>query len=175
MSMSGPALRQVTSHQAIHENAWHEVETALQAAENVLLQGDGERFAEVAEVLLEVAEARVLAHAHEEEIGLYREWSERFRDSDGFIEALKGEHRQLRRAVLAIEDGMVDGRHPDALAAMHEFASVLTSHSAHEEKILTEVEAEKGGVTGDESLALGLSQQLSAPQGTRTGGWRPRI
>ncbi len=144
--MSGPALRQAASHQAIHQNAWHEVETALQASEKVLLLGDGERFSEAAEVFLEVAEARVLVHAHEEEIGLYREWSEHLPDSDGFIEELKGEHRQLRRAVLAIEDAMVDGRYPDALAAMHEFASALTSHSLHEERILMEIQVEQGGL-----------------------------
>ncbi|PSR20116.1 MAG: hypothetical protein C7B45_16455 [Sulfobacillus acidophilus] len=145
MRMSGPALRQAVSHQAIHENAWHEVDTALQAAEKVLLLGDGERFSEVAEVFLEVAEARVLVHAQEEEIGLYREWSEHLPASHGFIEELKGEHRQLRRAVLAIEDAMVDGRYPDAVASMREFASALTSHSLHEERILMEIQVEQGG------------------------------
>ncbi|NMP23970.1 hemerythrin domain-containing protein [Sulfobacillus harzensis] len=145
--MSGPALRQVTSHRAIHENAWHEVQEALKMAEALLFRDDRERFAEVAEVFLEVAEARVLVHAHEEETGLYLEWIEVNPDIHPRIKTLKHEHRALRRFATDLEEAMVNGRHQAALDSMREFAATLKSHSAHEEGILTEVVDAKGRVS----------------------------
>lgn len=144
--MSGPALRQVSSHRAIHEHARQEIAEVLAAAKHVLNRGDLARFIEVAEVFLEVAEARVLIHAHEEESGLYGEWLKADPQFVSRIDTLKEEHGELRRCAVEVEEAMVEGRHPIALKLMTEFIATLQSHSDHEEAALIELQDKVGSV-----------------------------
>ncbi len=144
--MSGPALRQVSSHRAIHEQARQEVEEVLAVSERLLGRGDSERFIEVAEVFLEIAEARVLVHAHEEEIGLYLEWTESQADVVPFIDSLKKEHEELRRCAVEVEEAMVKGLHQMALQLMRAFLATLKSHADHEESVLIELKDKAGSV-----------------------------
>jgi hemerythrin len=145
--VSGPALRQVSSHRAIHEHARQEVEEVLAVAERLLGRGDSERFIEVAEVFLEVAETRVLVHAHEEEIGLYLEWVESHADVVPFIDSLKEEHEELRRRAVEVEEAMIEGRHQMALQLMMSFLKILKSHADHEESVLIELNDKAGSVS----------------------------
>ncbi len=134
--MSGPALRGVESHHAIHQTAWYEAEEALEAAETLHVASDGARFARVAEVFLEVVEARILAHAAEEEAGLYREWLEADDGVRSAVNLLMLEHDTLRHLALAVEAAMVEKEHDAALSRMREFLEASAAHSRHEEAIL---------------------------------------
>lgn len=145
--MSGPALWQVTSHQAIHETAWHEIHTAWAMAEKLFDQHDYERLAEVAEVFLEIAEVRVLVHAQEEETGLYRQWQDLRPDDGVSIRTLTGQHHKLRQLATELEQAMVNGRHEIALHFMRDFSAELWRHSTQEEELLAELIDAKGRIS----------------------------
>ncbi|MGI2275184.1 hypothetical protein ACQ23P_13185, partial [Staphylococcus cohnii] len=69
--MAGPSLRKADSHNSIHEASLSEARELTEILSKVINQKH--KALEVAYVLLEHWEARVLAHADVEEEGLYPE------------------------------------------------------------------------------------------------------
>lgn len=135
--MSGPSLRQPTGHRQIHGAAFHEVEEALRAAEHAMSQpGDPAVFGEVAEVFLEVVEARILVHAAEEEDDLYPEWVAEHPPLTEEVEQLMQEHRGLHRALSRVEDRLRAKDPEGTLAAMRAVVGQAAAHARHEERVL---------------------------------------
>ncbi len=134
--MSGPALRTVKSHQAIHETAWNEADEVLRLAKTLRASSDDVRFLQVVEVFLEIVEARILAHAAEEEHGLYREWLRANGQNQPLIDSLVVEHEALRGLAQAMEQAMVRQQYETVVSTMSELLQVSVAHSQHEEKIL---------------------------------------
>lgn len=134
--MSGPALRKVESHHAIHETAWHEADEALQLAGKVRASSDDTTFARVVEVFLEVVEARILVHAAEEEQGLYQEWLQDNDEHQSTIDSLILEHETLRRLSAAVEQAMIQQEYDTAVSGMSQLLEVAAAHSRHEENVL---------------------------------------
>ena len=136
--MSGPSLRQYTWHRAIHQAAFHEVEQALGAAErfSVVVNRRPNIFSEVAEVFFEVVEARILAHAAEEERDLYPEWRAQQESLGPVLDELAAEHRELRELVGRLE-GLLGQEEPmAALEVMRLIAQKVTAHANHEERVM---------------------------------------
>lgn len=134
--MSGPALRQIESHHAIHQSAWLEANDVLEHAAALRHTHDGDRFVRVVEVFLEVVEMRILSHAHEEELGLYDEWMKSNEMHGLSVASLVQEHEALRQIAVRVEMAMTDKNHDGAMVHMHEFLRVLAEHANHEEELL---------------------------------------
>ncbi|MCL6454990.1 MAG: hemerythrin domain-containing protein [Alicyclobacillus sp.] len=100
--MSGPALRQVGAHRAIHESAHGEAEELTEVLVKLADQGDG-RARDVVPVLVEHWHTRTLAHAAEEEQGLYLEVEAREPERSALVAALRRDHQLMRQLVGEIE------------------------------------------------------------------------
>lgn len=142
--MSGPALRKVESHHAIHETAWHEADEALQLAEKVRASSDDATFSRVVEVFLEVVEARILVHAAEEEQGLYQEWLQDNDEHQSTIDSLILEHETLRRLSAVVEQAMIQQEYDTAVSGMSQLLEVSSAHSRHEEDVLRGMSGARG-------------------------------
>ncbi len=129
-------MRTVKSHQAIHETAWNEADEVLRLAKVLRASSDGVRFVQVVEVFLEIVEARILAHAAEEERGLYQEWLRANGQNQPLIDSLVVEHETLRRLAQAMEQAMIQQQYEIVVSTMSELLQVSAAHSQHEEKIL---------------------------------------
>lgn len=70
--MTGPSLRDSSAHSSIHYAVKSEIEKAINKLEREREQGHTIKAKEV-ELLIGIWEGKVLAHAHEEENGLYAE------------------------------------------------------------------------------------------------------
>lgn len=102
--MSGPALRKVDSHSAIHEAALNEA-AELTSLLTKLVNGDHkEKAKELAYVLIEQWESRILQHAAAEEEGLYKEIVEKSPELRDDIVALTRDHNLLRILVKEIKE-----------------------------------------------------------------------
>lgn len=153
--MSGPALRDSQSHHAIHESAWNEAEEALHVARGARAASDEAVFAQVAEVFTEIVETRILAHAGEEERGLYREWLAAAPGRQSTIDALRAEHDALRGLTAAIGGAMVRREYDLALQRMGELLQASADHSRHEEDVLRAL-SPKGWRQSEHAAALDL-------------------
>ncbi len=134
--MSGPALRKVESHHAIHDTAWREADEAFRMAVKAHGSDNGERFARVAEVFLQVMEGRILVHAAEEEQGLYHEWLTVDTTLQPTIDELIHEHGTIRQGSSELERAMIRGEYDEAVSVMHQLLDMSARHSRHEENVL---------------------------------------
>lgn len=141
--MSGPALRRVASHSAIHEAAWHDANDAWQLAQKAWTLSNEEAFSQVVEVFLQVVETRILAHAHEEETGLYHEWLAIDTNRQSVIDVLVLEHERLRRLAAAIENAMIQEHYDDAIWRMSRLLQIAAAHARHEEDVLRRLHDEE--------------------------------
>ena len=139
--MSGPALRALTWHRAIHETAQHEAESAYRLAETINASSDTSEFFNVVEVFLEVIEARLLIHAQEEEDGLYQEWLSENPQMESVLADLKKEHQTLRDLAHEVEQAAVSRDNMAALKVMKQLVEAAFAHAQHEEPIIQETQA----------------------------------
>ena len=138
--MSGPALLQHDSHQAIHEAAYEEAKALTEWLQSL----DSEQFLQhkkVIDLLLEHWNTRVLAHAKEEEEGLYLTWeATSFLDSSTLQQFVQ-EHQQMRDTIQSIVAMQEEGTTLQPI--LMQFLALLAmsqQHSSHEER-----ELRKGG------------------------------
>lgn len=134
--MSGPALRALTWHRAIHETAHHEAESAYRLAKSIHASADTSEFPNVVEVFLEVIEARLLVHAQEEEDGLYQEWLSEDPALESVIADLKKDHQRLRDLAHQVEQAAISHDDASVLAAMKELLETAYAHAEHEEPVI---------------------------------------
>lgn len=97
--MSGPALKFVDSHSAIHEAALIEATELTELLEKVMKSKDLEKATELAFIIIEHWETRTLRHAESEEEGLYKEIIETNPELKDDIVALTRDHDLLRLLV----------------------------------------------------------------------------
>ncbi|WP_174613536.1 hemerythrin domain-containing protein [Virgibacillus ihumii] len=102
--MSGPALRKVDSHSAIHEAALNEAAELTELLSKLVKGDHTEKAKELAYVLIELWESRILQHANSEEEGLYKEIIEEQPELRDDIVALTRDHNLLRILVKEIKE-----------------------------------------------------------------------
>ncbi|KPV44241.1 hemerythrin domain-containing protein [Alicyclobacillus ferrooxydans] len=140
--MSGPALRQANAHYAIHESAYGEAEELLTLLQRVIQLGEWEQGMQVADVLAEHFEARTLAHAHEEENGLYQEIVAEHPELSVVIATLTHDHdlmRQLVDEVRALLQSTGTDTEDVLEQAVNRFVTLMwinQNHSRAEEKMV---------------------------------------
>lgn len=141
--MSGPALRNLSSHHAIHETGYQEAWEAFELAQKLDKSPPYEGLTSVVEVFLEIVSARILNHAAEEEQGLYEEWNHKGAIKPAEIAQLTREHDSLRELARALELRIKEGRYDEVLPQMSRLLETSSIHSRHEESVLMDLEQEE--------------------------------
>ena len=137
--MSGPGLRKVDSHAAIHEAALNEAIELNELLEKLLLNKELEKGLEVAHIAVEHWETRTLRHADAEEEGLYKEMVEEKPELKDSIVGLTRDHDILRFLVKEIKEMLEkDGFNANVLNHFHSLVIVDLYHNQEEEKVLPE-------------------------------------
>lgn len=136
--MSGPGLKQLDSHAAIHEAALNEaIELNKLLAALLIKKGDKEKALEVAYIAVEHWETRTLRHAEAEEKGLYKELIEEFPELKDKIIALTRDHDIMRHIVKEIKQLLErEGFHVGVLERFYALVHVDQFHNEEEERIL---------------------------------------
>ncbi|WP_404452291.1 hemerythrin domain-containing protein [Virgibacillus necropolis] len=137
MMMSGPALKHVDSHSAIHEAALIEATELTKILDHLVTNNQLDKALEVAFVIVEHWETRTLQHAESEEEGLYKELEESSPELRDSIIALKRDHNLLRLLVKEIKT-ILDGKGVSDEVVQRLQALILVDllHNQEEEKIL---------------------------------------
>ncbi|SFD77419.1 Hemerythrin HHE cation binding domain-containing protein [Lentibacillus persicus] len=130
--MSGPALKRVDSHSAIHEAALNEAIELTNMLDKLFQNNQEEEALELAYVLIEQWETRTLAHADAEEDGLYKDLVEADPNVKDDIIALTRDHDLLRIIVGDIKQELPKNGINDA--TIQRFQSLIIVDELHNEK-----------------------------------------
>jgi hypothetical protein len=135
--MSGPALRQLHAHRAIHEGGLSGAVTKTRDMMDYLRQGELETANLAADDLIDYWKTRVISHADAEESGFYKEIAEENPQLQEAITKLTRDHDLLRIIVNDIEELRAeDGLSPSVLHKFHALKVVNEIHSRDEERLL---------------------------------------
>ncbi|AXH99402.1 hypothetical protein DV702_06390 [Sporosarcina sp. PTS2304] len=136
--MSGPALRQLHSHRAIHEGGLSGAIMKTEDLVGYLQQGETEMVNEACDHLLDYWKTRVISHADAEEEGFYKQLLEEKPELEREIIQLTRDHDLLRLLVSDIEAARE--KEPNITAEiMQKFHALLVVnelHSREEERLL---------------------------------------
>ncbi|GGJ85177.1 hypothetical protein GCM10007063_04640 [Lentibacillus kapialis] len=130
--MSGPALKRVDSHSAIHEAALNEAIELTNMLDTLYQENEQEKALELAYVLIEQWETRTLAHADAEENGLYKDLVDEDPEVKDDITALTRDHDLLRLIVDEIKEKLPETGLNDAL--IQRFQSLIIVDELHNKK-----------------------------------------
>lgn len=133
--MSGPALKHVDSHSAIHEAALIEAKELTDLLEKVLKNDESDKALELAFVVVEHWETRTLRHAASEEDGLYKELAETSPELKEDIIALTRDHELLRLLVNEIKHLLNSGEVGDEV--LQRFQALILVDLLHNQKEVT--------------------------------------
>lgn len=137
MTMSGPALRQLHSHRAIHEGGLSGAVMKTTDMMDHLRQGELETANLAADDLITYWETRVISHADAEEEGFYKEIAEENPELQDKIIMLTRDHDIIRIIVKDIKDlRETEGLSPSVLHKFHALMVVNEIHSRDEERLL---------------------------------------
>jgi len=135
--MSGPGLKQLDSHAAIHEAALNEAIELNNLLAALLKSGEEKKSLEVAYIAVEHWETRTLRHAEAEEKGLYKDLLKQSPKLKEEIIALTRDHNIMRHLVKEIKQLLGEkGFHEEVLEKFHALVHVDTFHNEEEERIL---------------------------------------
>ncbi|SET17270.1 Hemerythrin HHE cation binding domain-containing protein [Oceanobacillus limi] len=135
--VSGPGLKSVDSHAAIHEAALNEAKELNHILGRLLKDNQKEKALETAYIAVEHWETRTLRHAEAEENGLYKEMIEENPDLKDEIVALTRDHDTMRYLVKEIKHSLeMDGFDEEVLQQFHALVHVDMYHNLEEERIL---------------------------------------
>ncbi|WP_026907372.1 hypothetical protein [Paucisalibacillus globulus] len=139
--MSGPSLKQLHAHHAIHAGALAGAIAKTEQLKQFILDRNQEQIKNAVYDLIDYWETRIISHAdaEEEEDGFYEEileWKPQLKDE---VTALKRDHTILRIITQEIRDIMVqDGYTDNVLDKFLALIIVNEIHSRDEERILLE-------------------------------------
>ena len=137
IEMSGPALKQLHAHRAIHEGGLSGAIGKTSDMMDLLKQGELETAINAADDLIDYWKTRVISHADAEEGGFYLEIAEQNPELKDSITMLTRDHDLLRIIVKDIEDLRVEeGLSPGVLHRFHALMVVNEIHSRDEERLL---------------------------------------
>ncbi|MCL6593990.1 MAG: hemerythrin domain-containing protein [Alicyclobacillus sp.] len=104
--MSGPALKQLHAHRAIHDAAYEEAKELTGVFRRLVQDGRWPQAREVGALVIEHWHTRTLRHAAEEESGFYREVAERDPARGADIAALTRDHDLMRQLIAEAEESL---------------------------------------------------------------------
>ncbi|WP_301109452.1 hemerythrin domain-containing protein [Sporosarcina sp.] len=136
--MSGPALRQLHSHRAIHEGGLSGAIMKTEDLVEFLQQNDLEMANRACDELLDYWRTRVISHADAEEEGLYKEILTENPELEKEIIQLTRDHDLMRLAVKDIET-LREEEQSITAEMMQKFYGLMVVnelHSREEERLL---------------------------------------
>ncbi|MDV6378118.1 hemerythrin domain-containing protein [Sporosarcina sp. GW1-11] len=136
--MSGPALRQLHSHRAIHEGGLSGAVMKTEDLIGYLQQGEVEMVNQACDHLLDYWKTRVISHADAEEEGFYKQVLEENPELEREIIQLTRDHDLLRLLVSDIEAARKKDLNVTAeiMQKFHALLVVNELHSREEERLL---------------------------------------
>lgn len=136
---SGPSLRQLHAHHAIHQGGLTGAITKTQEMEDLLRAKEFEVARQAADHLVEYWETRVISHADSEEDGFYREMLQQDPTLEEAVVKLTRDHDLLRIIVADIKEMLVEeGLTYEVMQQFHALLVVNAIHSRDEERMLLE-------------------------------------
>ncbi|MEK4058187.1 MULTISPECIES: hypothetical protein [Paenibacillus] len=135
--MTGPSLRQLHAHHAIHQGGLSGAIAKTEEVEELLEAKEYEVARQAADHLIEYWETRIISHADAEEDGFYQEVADKNPHLQDAVKQLTRDHELLRiivkdvKAMLA-EDGLI----PEVIHQFHALLVVNSIHSRDEERLL---------------------------------------
>lgn len=137
MTMSGPSLRQLHAHHAIHEGALSGALTKTEEVEDLLRVKEYEVARQAADHLLEYWETRIISHADAEEEGFYQEMIDQRPELTRSVADLTRDHDILRIIAADIKKLLVEeGLSYEVMKQFHALLVVNAIHSRDEERLL---------------------------------------
>lgn len=138
--MSGPALKQLHSHRAIHEGGLSGAAMKTEDLVELLEQGDEETAVQAVGDLIDYWKTRVISHADAEESGFYREILETKPQLEKEIIQLTRDHDLIRLIVADIEEIWKSDKQvtPEIMQKFYGLMVVNELHSREEERLLFE-------------------------------------
>ncbi|EIM06698.1 hypothetical protein A1A1_09091 [Planococcus antarcticus DSM 14505] len=137
MIMSGPSLRQLHAHHAIHQGALSGALTKTEEVEDLLRAKEFEVARQAADHLLEFWETRIISHADAEEEGFYQEMIQQNSELKKPVADLTRDHDILRIIAADIKQLLVEeGLSYEVMKQFHALLVVNAIHSREEERML---------------------------------------
>ncbi|WP_060209893.1 hemerythrin domain-containing protein [Sporosarcina koreensis] len=137
--MSGPALKQLQAHRAIHEGGLSGAVSKTELLIEFLQEGDMKSADRAADELIDYWKSRVISHADAEEEGLYLEIKKENPELGEAITQLTRDHDLLRIIVEDIETlRETEKLSPTILQKFYALVVVNEIHSRDEERLLLE-------------------------------------
>lgn len=137
MIMSGPSLRQLHAHHAIHQGALSGALTKTEEVEDLLRAKEFEVARQAADHLLEYWETRIISHADAEEEGFYQEMLEQKPELKETVADLTRDHEIMRLVAADIKKLLVEeGVSYEVMKQFHALLVVNAIHSREEERQL---------------------------------------
>ncbi|WP_259392095.1 hemerythrin domain-containing protein [Paenibacillus thiaminolyticus] len=144
-SLTGPALKHVDSHSAIHEAALEEAKELTELLESCIEAGKTDEALELAYLIVEHWESRTLQHAQSEEEGLYKEAVERKPHLRDAVLMLTRDHNLMRYLVEEIKELLAEeGAIREAWLRFSALIHIDMLHNRDEERMI-EAEIEELG------------------------------
>ncbi|WP_153730605.1 hemerythrin domain-containing protein [Sporosarcina obsidiansis] len=136
--MSGPALRQLHSHKAIHEGGLSGAVMKMEDLVGFLEQGEQEMMNRACDDLLDYWKTRVISHADAEEEGFYKEILAENPELEREIIQLTRDHDLMRLVVQDIEDLRQTDQQitPEIMQKFYGLLVINELHSREEERLL---------------------------------------
>lgn len=135
--MSGPALKQLHSHQSIHDGYYTEGRELTEVLEKLYLDHRTDECIEIANALIEHWETRTIAHADSEEEGFYLEVMKKQPELKVQIIKLVRDHDLLRMIVTDVKERLSkDGISLEVLDRLKTILLLVNIHNREEEKHL---------------------------------------
>ncbi|ETP68174.1 hypothetical protein G159_14040 [Planococcus glaciei CHR43] len=136
---SGPSLRQLHAHHAIHQGGLSGAIAKTQEMEDLLRAKEFEVARQAADHLVEYWETRVISHADAEEDGFYLEMLEQDPSLKEAVDKLTRDHDLLRIIAADIKEMLKkDGLTYEVMQQFHALLVVNAIHSRDEERLLLE-------------------------------------
>lgn len=137
MIMSGPSLRQLHAHHAIHQGALSGALTKTEEVEDLLRAKEFEVARQAADHLLEFWETRIISHADAEEEGFYQEMIQQNSELEKPVADLTRDHDILRIIAADIKQLLIEeGLSYEVMKQFHALLVVNAIHSREEERML---------------------------------------
>ncbi|ANU28040.1 hypothetical protein [Planococcus versutus] len=135
--MSGPSLRQLHAHHAIHQGALSGALTKTEEVEDLLRAKEFEVARQAADHLLEFWETRIISHADAEEEGFYQDMIQQKPELEKAVIDLTRDHDILRIIAADIKQLLVEeGLSYEVMKQFHALLVVNAIHSREEERML---------------------------------------
>lgn len=127
---SGPALRQLTSHRAIHDAGQAQARELTEMMIQLFKEERHDDCLKTAKVLIEHWEEKIIAHADAEDEGFYQELLDEGKISKKGIYMLMRDHDLFRKITAKIKE-KINEKNKVTEENIHEFYSLLIINNFH--------------------------------------------